>query len=116
MYATVRSCLDADLERDGLPATTPTYWMVIRDRAGTACSRVDPSADNDAPANALHAVFDRDDDVQGAALVSLVRPHGSAELLAAVVVRRSQTSDLRRAKLVKLDSGLVIVGPWEYTL
>lgn len=116
MYGVVRSCLEAELEREGLPAITPTYWMIIRDRAGIACSVVDVSEDPDGPTYAFQGIFDRDPDVLGAALVSFVRPHGAAQLLASVAVRNHENSDLRRATLVQVETGAVAIGEWEYTI
>jgi hypothetical protein len=116
MYGVVGSCLEAELEREGLPAITPTYWMIILDRAGIACSVVDASEDHDGPTHALQVLFDGDRDVVGAALVSFVRPHGVAQLLASVAVRNHETSDLRRATLVQVETGAVAIGEWEYTI
>jgi hypothetical protein len=115
MYDMVGSCLEGAL-RSGLPATAPSYWMVVHDRAGVACVLVDPADGGDAPLAMLYEVFEGDEGVEGAALVSLVRPYDAPQLLAEVFVRNYENSDLRRARLLQdVESG-VRIDRWEYVL
>jgi len=114
MLALVSDELGRELTRTGIPATSPTYWLVVRDATGVVTSQIDPPDDDGT--NPMHDLYDRDPTIEGIATVSLVRPHGREELLASVIVRDPENSDLRRAVLRVDSGGAVTVGPWEYTI
>ena len=113
VYAIVREEMEKVLLAEGLPDVAPAYWVVVQDEQGVATSRLQEG--DVAPTEVLHRLTHDNPGVTAAALVSYVRPHGEACLLAAVNVPNPGDSDVRSAPLVDRDDA-VGLGPWHYTV
>ena len=114
MLEAVTTWLQAVFDEKGRPTRDPTYWLAVNDPLGLACSQIDPP--DGSPSDPLHRVYQQDKRVDGVALVSFVSPSGQPELLASVIVRHPENSDLLRAAVHETLDGSLKIGRWYHAL
>ena len=104
MFARLRECANEKYARRDWPDAVPAYWLSVWDEAGFACSRVEG-------VRALGALS-RGYGVIACASLTYFRPDAVSEAVVAYVVSRTpDDSDVRQAPVTRKDNGFLL-GDW----